>query len=340
MPDPLKKTVSASQVAGLFNVSPYVTRWMLYQYFAAGVEIDSPENDRMAAGIRLQPAILKWAADELRLEVTENAQDDYLYHPALPIGCTPDGRAMDPAIGLGVVEAKNVDWLVWKREWTATAAPRHIEIQLQTQMLCMGATWGVIACLVGGNDLILYRRQPMPELWDKIGQAAVELFADIAAGNAPDPFGSAVELPILDQLYPASDPEIVADLRDDPEIVGLYELWESARAEATAAGKAVDQLKAQIVGRTKDAGKVLTAGGDLYVTRTQVPPSMAKLTPDQIEAIRAIDPAFVGIQTRAGFTKTTMKFRPAETADSVTVTPEYMEAYREFGEGIQRTKGA
>ena len=45
MPDQTLKTISASEAAALFNASPYVTRWMLYQRFAklcaaGGSEVD------------------------------------------------------------------------------------------------------------------------------------------------------------------------------------------------------------------------------------------------------------------------------------------------------------
>lgn len=338
MPCPERKTISASQVAGLFNVSPYVTRWMLYHYFKNGIEIDSPENDRMSAGLRLQPAILKWASDELRLSVVANEQDSYERHTELPIGATLDGEVWDDALGRGVVEAKNVDWLVWKQQWTATAAPKHIEIQLQAQMQTIGARWGVIACLVGGNDLILYRREAMPELWEQIGKSAVDLFKDIEAGREPDPFGAAIELPVLDALYPVTDEAVVIDLREDAEILDLYERWEYSKTEAAALSKVADQLKARIVGKTKDAGKALTAEGDIYISRTEVPASLLKLSTEQSAALKSLDPDFSGIVTRKGFVRTTMSIRRTQAADP-TVTPEYMEAYREFGEGAQRTQG-
>jgi hypothetical protein len=41
VPDRTLKTISATEAPALFNASPYVTRWMLWQRFANGMDIDS-----------------------------------------------------------------------------------------------------------------------------------------------------------------------------------------------------------------------------------------------------------------------------------------------------------
>lgn len=52
MPDPNRQTVSASQAAALFGVSPYTTRMALYHWLKDGTPIDDDEDERMTIGIR------------------------------------------------------------------------------------------------------------------------------------------------------------------------------------------------------------------------------------------------------------------------------------------------
>jgi len=88
VPDPLRQTISATEAPGLWNVSPYVTRWMLWQKFAKGIALDSDENSRMKWGKLLQPLIIAQAAEELKLDVIPNADDTYIRRGLL--GCTRD----------------------------------------------------------------------------------------------------------------------------------------------------------------------------------------------------------------------------------------------------------
>ena len=58
MPDPTKVTISATEMPMLLGVSPYGTKWMLYQKFAKGVDLPSTTHNRMDWGSKLEPLIL------------------------------------------------------------------------------------------------------------------------------------------------------------------------------------------------------------------------------------------------------------------------------------------
>ena len=100
MPDPTKKTISATESPALFNrVSPYVTLWMLWQKFARGMDLDSPADARMTWGKKLQPLIIDQAAEDLKFEVIPNADDSY--HRRGLLGCTRDATIICPDRGPG-----------------------------------------------------------------------------------------------------------------------------------------------------------------------------------------------------------------------------------------------
>src|ERR1700719_3849541 len=103
MPDPELTTISATESPALFGASPYVTRWMLYQKFANGENIEKPADERMNWGKLMQPLII----DEVRkcwgFEVIPN-EETYVRRGLL--GCTRDATIIAPGIGPGALEIK------------------------------------------------------------------------------------------------------------------------------------------------------------------------------------------------------------------------------------------
>lgn len=268
MPDPTRESVSASQAAALFNQSPYFSRWMLHHHFRDGLSLDAPADDRMDFGKLLQDPILKMTAAAYRLEIVPNATDDYIRRGRL--GATVDGRMLKPDVGNGIVEVKNIDWLRWRQTWTETAAAPHVEIQLQAQMYADDAEWGIIAALVGGNEMKFYERERNAELCDRLVEESAHFFEAVGTGLAPDPLASPIELPMLAQLYPATDPaERIEDLEDEDLAITLRQLgW--AQDQKRFAEKLEGQMKAKLLARAGSAASVYAKGARCWITKSAI----------------------------------------------------------------------
>lgn len=258
MPDPTKATISATQAPALFNRSPWLTRFMLHQHFANDVPLDSEENGRMSWGKKLEPLILEDARERLSLEVTP----DQAYVRRGLLGCTRDAIVVDPSLGPGALETKCVfDYRAWMQDWDGgRTAPAHYEIQLQEQMAVGdGVTpfaWGVIAVWVAGEVHYL-RRDPVPDLHASIEAEARRFFDDVAAGKEPDPFGAAIELPVLNAR--PRDEEKLLDLSDNVALAEDVRLFEWAKGETRRFDKIAGGLKVKLLAALGDA-----AGADLY----------------------------------------------------------------------------
>lgn len=251
MPDPLRKSLSATETPALFGASPYLTRWMLLQRFIRGRDIDSPEHNRMDWGKKLQPLILQQVAEEMHLQIQANEID--LYERRGLLGCTRDAQIYCPDRGHGTVEAKAVfDYGVWMEAWEGgKRPPRHIEIQTQQQMFVGDGLspfrWGVIAVWVCG-DVHYFERRPIPELWEKMEAEAVAFFADVAAGNEGSPFGEPVEVPLINELFPPIEAKVV-DLTTRPdaeELVNQVKMIEHHRGLANSNEKEKKRLEAKM----------------------------------------------------------------------------------------------
>lgn len=268
MPDPTKKTISATEMSGLLGVSPYVTKWMLFQRFAHGVEAPGPDHNRLDWGTKMEPLLLEQAAADLKLEVTTNRQPDgsQIYLRRGLLGCSRDADIYDPQRGPGALETKCCfDYKVLMQEWGGgKTPPRQHEIQLQQQMYVGNGhvpyEWGSIALWCGG-DMTYFHRKPMLDLWAKFEVEAMQFFDDVAAGREPEPFGSPVEVPLLKQLFDKSTGEIVNAV----ERLGEFDATQLAqkvvdadyqRTVRLAAEKVEKNLQAELLGLAKDADEI------------------------------------------------------------------------------------
>lgn len=276
MPDPELRTVSASQAPALLGLSPYATRYMLYRKFADGFDTDPPDDERMAWGRRLQPAILAATAEQLALEVRPNEGDAYRRHGALdgstmlPIGCTLDGEIIDPARGSGIVQVKCVDRAIFAHDWGQGIPPAHMQVQVQTEMLVIGAQWGVLAVLVGGNHLELLDLAPNEEMQQVIGAQATIFMDQVAKRRPPDPDASPIELDCL-RAAAGRVAQPPLDLSADRAFLGEVVTYQWARDQATFAGKTKNKGLALILAKAEGHAEILLhGGGRLSIKATEI----------------------------------------------------------------------
>jgi predicted phage-related endonuclease len=259
MPDPLRETVSASEAAALFNVSPYLTRWQLWRRLAHGEDYSDAEDVRMDWGKRMQPLLLQAVGEEMALEVIPNYSETY--HRNGLIGCTRDAEIIHPSRGPGALEAKVVfDYRQWMDKWDGgDTPPREYEIQLQTQMAVglngVPFAWGVLTAWIAG-ETVRWEREPIPELWESLHTEAAKLFADIKAGREPDPFGVVQEVPMLNRIFTPQEKKVL-DMREHEDGEKWAQLiadmeWNSR--ERLSHKKAEKAIKAKVQALMADNG--------------------------------------------------------------------------------------
>lgn len=258
-----------------------MTKWMLFQRFAKGVEAPGPEHNRLSWGTKMEPLLLDQAAADLRLEVTTNRKPDgsQAYIRRGLLGCSRDADIYDPQRGPGALETKCCfDYKILMQEWDGgKTPPRMHEIQLQQQMYvgdgAKSFDWGCIALWCGG-DMTYFQRKPMPDLWAKFEAEAQQFFEDILAGREPEPFGSPIEVPLLKQLFDKPSGEIIngTELLGEVEAMKLAQRVVDADYQRTvrlAAEKVEKETQAKLLAIVKDADELeLPQGIRVKVTRS------------------------------------------------------------------------
>ena len=282
--------VGGSEVAALFGIQPdYAPSLYALWHIKAG-NAPPPEvaNPRVTWGLRLEEAIAHAVAEERGWTIERGG------HVVDPegSGCavTLDFTAHDPARpDPGCLEIKNADWLAHRRSWVDGEPPEHILLQLQQQLLCTGRTWGVVACLVGGNDLRVYPYEARPKLQALIRAKVRAFWQSIAAGREPPPDGSDAASAVLRALY-AKTVDEEADLTADnalPDICArLLDAAERRRAAEKAEALAKNELAAKLGPHTRAIAQGFRISVAVTVEKPPRPAAPDEIIPGRKEARR------------------------------------------------------
>ena len=253
--------ITSTESSALFGQSPYATKFELWHRKKAGTVTTIPDNPRMAWGRRVQDAIANGISEDQGW--TCRAMTEYIRLIDARMGASFDYEVIDPVRGKGILEIKNVDFLVFRDKWIddeeGMEAPPHIEVQLQHQLHLAEFEWGAIGVLIGGNDARVLVRDRLPDVGTSIEGAIRAFWGSIDAGIEPPP------------VYPV-DAEFVAKLHGYAEVGKVFngqgnEELRSLLAAYKAAGDAEKLAKedkqvarAKVLQIVGDAERVLADG--------------------------------------------------------------------------------
>ena len=275
--------VGGSEVAALFDSSPYLTRFQLWHVKRGSLAPeDLSGNERVAAGNYMEPAIAAWASEKWGVPLRKF--QGYAKHERVAgMGCTPDYITESGDL---LVQIKNVDGLQFRREWeaegdTIATAPLHILLQVQHELAVTGipAAW-LVAC-VGGNRLCRMEIAPRPITIAKLEAEVAAFWQSVESGKEPKIDFEKDAATIAAIHSAASDPVAAIDLSSNNrahEICANYIAAAEAEKSATAAK---DAAKAELLTLIGDAGKATV--GDFTIAATNVAATKGKpITPEMV----------------------------------------------------------
>lgn len=232
--------IGGSDVAALFGMSPYATKWQLWMEKAGKLPPeDLNDNKAVQAGKFLEAGIAGWAAArwDMSLEkVTAYATCDSV----VGMGASLDYVSSDGA----PVEIK---WSARGHGWEYQAdeilsAPDNYILQCQHQMACFGGDHAWLVALINNEP----RRMFVPrneDIIEAIKSACVEFWFSIQKGEAPDP-DFVMDADAIGRLMgevPLSDVELPSDA------ASLFAEYVAASADEKAAKERKDAAKSQLL---------------------------------------------------------------------------------------------
>ena len=160
--------------------------------------------------------------------------------------------------GPGALECKAIDYLVWVRDWQERPT-FQIEAQLQAQLIATGWEWGLIAVLVGGNDLKLFYRHKRDDVQAQIRDRVAKFWAGVRLGVPPEPCNSDSTLDTIKALYPAppADPETECPDRLHPLVHSMCGQFMSERETRLAAVPREAAAKNLLLATLADGARML-----------------------------------------------------------------------------------
>ena len=174
--------IGASDVAALFDMSPFTTLWQLWMEKSGNLPPeDLSDNKSVQAGTFLESGIANWAAHRWDMKI-EKVVDYYTADDCPGMGASLDFQTD----GGHPVEIK---WSAHGDGWeyegdTITCAPDNYVLQVLHQMACTDAEYGWLIALIRNEP----RRMKVPrsvEIISKIKSHVAKFWDSVRAGEEP-----------------------------------------------------------------------------------------------------------------------------------------------------------
>ncbi len=269
--------LTSTDVAALFNVSPYLTYFDLWHRKHDQATVPFQMNDRVKWGSRMEAVIATGIAEDqgwmvrpmkeyIRLDgLRLGSSFDFCILGGLdvptedaPIVVTADGTPY--LFPVSLLEIKAVDWLQHKQKWIVhedgeIEAPLHIELQVQHQMLVSGVPRAKLGVMIGGNQVQLLTREAIPDYQQMILQKAAAFWQSVDDHVEPSP-DFPEDLDTVKRLYGYGDPGKYLEASDDAEIRALCEDYVAAAAAVKEAEALKDTAKGKLLMAIGECSKV------------------------------------------------------------------------------------
>lgn len=250
--------VTSTESAALFGMSPYATAFEIWHRKHSNLETEITKNERMSWGNRLESAIAYGIAEERGWEI--EPMKDYMRLPDERIGASFDFRILNHPDGPAHLEVKNVDYLAFRDGWSdddgELAAPEHIEMQVQHQMMVSGYSRAFVGALVGGNRHVVIEYERRDDVIRSIRQRIAKFWKSVDAHEEPPPVMPEDAEAVI-RLHQYAEPGKVVDASTNATILNLVEQYQEAKRQEKIRKEEADVLKAELLIAIGDAEKVI-----------------------------------------------------------------------------------
>jgi len=240
-----RKFIGGSDAPAILGVCPFKSP---LQVWAAKQGIDyvsDSQTEAMAWGTRLEPVICEALSERLGEPVRQWDQDLIVIHPTRTWqACTPDAFVGNDQSRLVEIKTTNS---YRSSEWEE-GVPLHYQVQVQHNLAVTGAAEAVVACLVGGQKLIVHEVKPIPEFIAGLCVKEEAFWRNCREGIEPTAGAGMIDRAILGELYtPRDEPLIFAEGPVVAEAEAIDAELEQLRDQIKQLGNRKEQLENQML---------------------------------------------------------------------------------------------
>jgi putative phage-type endonuclease len=293
------KHIGGSDVAALFGLSPYSSRWQLWMEKAGKIPPeDISDNKAVQAGTFLESGIANWAAHRWSMDI-QKVTDYYTVDDCPGMGAsfdylTADGSPME------------IKWSARGHGWHYSGeeileAPENYLLQVQHQLACTQAEYAWLVALIDDEP----RRMKVPRnenIIDAIKAEIAGFWQSIAEGKEPaiDFTTDVAALTKLMGTLPKSEVEM--DAADEL----LFQEYKAAKDDEKKAIQRADEAKGELLAKVRAKLETMNTSKDKAIAKC----GKYKMSISVIEDNpgKAITPDMVGTITgkRSGYTRVTI----------------------------------
>jgi putative phage-type endonuclease len=199
-----RQSIGSSDSPGILGESPWASPVSVWaDKTGSPVALPPETEERLRWGKLLEPVILAEYARRREIMVWHHDQNEVIRHEDfqnVPMHATPDG--LDETNR--VLEVKNwSSFATSSKQLRINGPPLLTQIQNQHQMACLGAEYGTIVILIGGNELWwqdTYRNDRFIQLLERTVCEFWEQFVE--QGQMPPADGHSATVRTLERLHP------------------------------------------------------------------------------------------------------------------------------------------
>jgi predicted phage-related endonuclease len=260
-----QRDVTASQIAALLGLHPYVSPYQLWAEKTGKLIPVQDDNAVLRRGRLLESVAVSLAAEEMPdAKVIHNSNNTYWRARALRIGATPDLTVECPERGLGVVQLKSIEPGLFKKQYADGVPPLWIACQALTEAKLVGAEWAAVGALrVGFScEFDLYPVPLHEPIWQRLVEAVEAFWLSVERDTPPLPDYSR-DGKLLQNLAGASDGSTI-ELSGDNEL--MHALHERERTRQLLGVIEADAERIDTLIRHKMGAAESALAGDFRIT--------------------------------------------------------------------------
>lgn len=255
--------ITSTAVSALFGCNPYLSRRELWEQKKKNFRVEITPNEKMKWGNALQDVIAETVAKEKGWKIRK--MTEYVRDTDLRLGASFDFAIDDD----GIQEIKTVGENAFRDGWLETIdgleAPLNYEFQIQLQLLLSGRKYAYLCALVGGQRLVVARREPDEHVHNRIRDEAKKFWQSVEDNNPPE-FQFPKDNALVAKLYGYAEPGSVMEADDD--IAKIAKEYKRVSDIITQAQEIKDRCKAELLVKCGEAEKVL--GKDFTISSGMV----------------------------------------------------------------------
>ena len=265
--------ITSTEVSALFGCNPWLTEFELWHKKKSKNVEGLEDNEQMEIGRDFEAPIAEYIAKKEGWKI--KPKKHYMRLEGLGIGSSFDYEIIEPFEA--IFEIKNVGENSFKNNWKEDGdkidAPLNLEFQFQQELLVSGAKELRVGAMVGGNRRKVFTRLPDEKVHKAILDKCAAFRKSLKDNVEPKPDFER-DAAFIAKLFNKSDK--AKEIEGDAEIDKLVEDYQSNMRLESVAKAHKAQIKAKILFKVGDAGKV--KGSDYSISLGDVKGSTYSVT--------------------------------------------------------------